>query len=114
MTKEMIRYRNKTDANTWFIQNKEDTIPSWAVDVEDYVPEDHAPDLGHRCDSCCYGKLEEYGYSAYTVEGNNFSCVRNMHPDGAFDRWYGEDNRLKFANKCKGFQQGNPIRISME
>jgi hypothetical protein len=32
----MIRYNNPGDLNTWFVQPKEDKVPVWAVNVEDY------------------------------------------------------------------------------
>lgn len=35
--KPMIRYNHPGDLNTWFVQLKEDRLPVWAVNVEDYV-----------------------------------------------------------------------------
>lgn len=40
--------------------------------------------------------------------------MAGLHPDEKFDRWYGEDERLKFANKCDNFRRGQPLKISVE
>lgn len=110
----MIRYNHPGDTNVWFVQAKEDEVPSWAVNVEDYDPESLVPDKGHRCDQCQYAKLKDYGYSSYTVEGTTFSCMAEKHPNGSFDRWYGEEVKLKYANSCDYFSAGRPIRIGVE
>lgn len=111
--KQMIRYNHSDDLNTWFIQAKDDDVPSWAVNIEDYEPDTMEPDAGHRCDNCRHGKLKQYGYSSWTIEGTTFSCVLERHPDRSFDRWYGEDNRLKYANKCSFYREGSPIKIGV-
>jgi len=110
----LIRYNHPGDKNTWFVQRKEDDVPSRAVNIEDYDPESIEPDAGRRCDQCRHAKLKQYGYSSYTVEGTTFFCVLERHPDRSFDRWYGEDKRLKFANKCDHFREGTPIKIGVD
>lgn len=111
MKDDMIRYNHPGDTNTWFVQRKEDDVPSWAVNMEDFDPESMEPDAGRRCDQCRHAKLKQYGYSSYTVEGTTFSCVLECHPERSFDRWYGEDQRLKYANNCGSFREGTPIKI---
>jgi hypothetical protein len=58
------------------------------------------------CTMCINALLEDNGYSNYTVEGTDFSCKLNLHPDGTFDRFYNDDGRLKFAEKCISFVEG--------
>ena len=110
----MIRYNHPDDLNTWYVQPEDIDVPEWAINIHEHNPEAMEPDAGHRCDKCRHGKLKQYGYSSYTVEGTTFSCVLEQHPDGKFDRWYGEDKRLKYANKCKHYREGEPIKIGVD
>lgn len=66
------------------------------------------------CENCKFGCLFDYGYSNYTTEGTEFFCAKSLHPDGHFDRFYGEDKRLKFAEKCPGFEAGKAIEMDTE
>jgi hypothetical protein len=66
------------------------------------------------CSNCEYAIFHDYGYSNYTVEGTTFYCAINKHPDGAFDRWYGESERLQFAEECDSFTEGDPIELDVE
>ena len=52
---------------------------------------------GRTCEGCKFGCLFDFGYSNYTVEGTEFFCAKSLHPDGHFDRFYGEDKRLEYA-----------------
>lgn len=58
------------------------------------------------CSECVHALFEDYGYSNYTVEGTDFACKIGKHPDGIFDRFYGEDPRLEFAGRCPDFVAG--------
>lgn len=66
------------------------------------------------CSGCVNAFFEDYGYSNYTVEGTTFSCVLGKHPDGSFDRFYGNEPRLAFAAKCNGFVAGEPVELDCE
>ena len=67
-----------------------------------------------RCDRCVYAHLQDYGYSDWTTEGTTFKCMRNKNPHGEFDRWYGEDSRLLYAEQCRKFTPGDPVHLSVE
>jgi hypothetical protein len=58
--------------------------------------------------------LNDYGYSNYTVEGTMFSCVIGKHPDGKFDNFYGEEDKLKYADECIFFREGEPAQFTVE
>ena len=58
--------------------------------------------------------FEDFGYSNYTVEGTSFSCAKRAHPDGTFDRFYGEDARLRHAEKCDAFEEGEAASVDCE
>lgn len=64
--------------------------------------------------TCKYAHLQDTGYSNYTVEGTDFSCMRGAHPDGTFDKYYGEDERLKYAQKCDQYVEGTPIEFDVD
>lgn len=66
------------------------------------------------CEDCKFCILEDTGYSNYTVEGTDFNCAKKLHPDGVFDRFYGEEDKMKFAQKCSEFEKGNKIEIDVE
>jgi hypothetical protein len=64
------------------------------------------------CNKCEYAYFQEHGYSNYTVEGCIFSCLKGVHPDDGFDRWYGEGKRLKI--NCSEFREGTPAEIDVD
>lgn len=66
------------------------------------------------CNQCKYAVFEDNGYSNYTVEGTEFECANGAHPDGRFDRFYGEAARLDFAEKCDGFAEGEPVEMDVD
>lgn len=66
------------------------------------------------CEGCKHGWLLDYGYSNYTVEGTTFACGKLLHPEGSFDRFYGEDWRLSFAEECFGFEPGEAIWVDVD
>lgn len=66
------------------------------------------------CNTCQYAIFHDYGWSNWTVEGTYFSCARSLHPDGTFDRWYSEDERLNYGAKCSGYVKGDPIGMDVE
>jgi hypothetical protein len=70
--------------------------------------------MSKNCQDCKFCVLEDYGYSNYTVEGTLVHCGKNIHPDSPFDRFYGKELRLEFANKCHGFEAGNAIEIDVD
>jgi hypothetical protein len=56
-----------------------------------------------ECKNCL---TVDYGYSNWTVEGTAVHCMSNVHQDTPFDRRYGADNRLGFADTCASFDRG--------
>lgn len=66
------------------------------------------------CENCKFCILKDFGYSNYTVEGTYVICAKDAHPDGTFDRFYGEDKRLQYADKCPHFVDGIPIEVDVE
>lgn len=70
--------------------------------------------MGVKCTDCKHCLLQDHGYSNWTVEGTTVHCLKGKHPDGEFDRWYGEDDRLLYANKCKSFKKGVAQDIDVE
>jgi len=67
-----------------------------------------------KCDECRWALLEDYGYSNYTTEGTYVHCLKNLHPESGWDRFYGEDKRLSFAETCAGFERGEPVQIDVD
>ena len=66
------------------------------------------------CNDCEFAAFMDYGWSNWTVEGTNFLCMKGAHPDGEFDRWYGEDGRLEFAALCEQFAAGQPFYLDVD
>lgn len=66
------------------------------------------------CNECKNALFEDFGYSNYTVEGTEFFCMVRAHPEDGFDRWFGEDERLNFAEQCPSFHEGPPIKMDVE
>lgn len=66
------------------------------------------------CGECKNAIFQDTGYSNYSVDGSDFICSLRKHPDGDFDRWYGTDDRLKFAEQCDSFDHGEPVEMDIE
>lgn len=69
---------------------------------------------GRNCESCKYCYLQDVGYSNYTVEGTEFVCLERVHPEGDFDRFYGENPRLEHAKVCKTYEKGDGLVIDCD
>ena len=67
-----------------------------------------------NCTECRYCYMQDYGYSNYTIEGTEFVCLKRLHPDGDFDRFYGENQKLKHAEKCESFEVGGGLHIDCD
>lgn len=67
-----------------------------------------------KCDECVHALLADFGYSNWTVEGTEFHCMLRIHPDGPFDRFYGKDDRLTFAEQCSRFEVGDPQTLDVD
>lgn len=67
-----------------------------------------------NCRQCRFAVFEDYGYSNYTVEGTEFQCAKRLHPQGSFDRFYGENPKLEFAQECRGFEAGEAIDMDVD
>ena len=67
-----------------------------------------------NCADCQYAVMKDWGYSNWTVEGTSFFCVKQLHPNDGFDRFYGEDVRLQFAEECESFKDGDPIEMDVD
>ena len=59
-----------------------------------------------KCTDCKYSVEDDFGYSNWTVEGTEVSCLLGKNPDFPIDRFYGEDPSLSFAEKCDSFVEG--------
>lgn len=70
--------------------------------------------MERKCTDCKNCLLQDYGYSNWTVEGTSVYCMNGKHPDGEFDKWYGSDKRLLYANECGSFEKGEPQDIDVE
>lgn len=66
------------------------------------------------CQECKWCVQQDHGYSNYTVEGTHIECRKKVHPDGDFDRFYGTDERIKFAEKCTEFSEGGSIEMDVD
>lgn len=66
------------------------------------------------CLDCNHCVTEDHGYSNVTVEGTYVHCSKELHPDGTFDRFYGEEPKLNYADKCEGFEAGECIEVDCE
>lgn len=75
---------------------------------------DREPEPVKSCNDCEFALFNDYGYSNYTVEGTEFFCTLNFHPADGFDRFYGEDKRLDFADQCVMFTPGEPISMDVD
>lgn len=70
--------------------------------------------MQRTCEGCFWAVLEDSGYSNYTVEGTEFSCILDKHPNGTFDRFYGEDKRLEYAASCPSYFPFPPLVIDVD
>ena len=70
--------------------------------------------LQKTCNNCRFSVLEDNGYSNWTVEGTDVSCLLNLNDKLPCDNFYGADPILKFAETCPSFQAGNQIHIDVE
>lgn len=66
------------------------------------------------CEECENALFHDVGYSNYTVEGTDFICMSEAHPDGTFDRFYGEDHRLVWARWCPSFEAGESLFMDVD
>ncbi len=66
------------------------------------------------CNKCKWCVLLDYGYSNYTQEGTYVHCAKKLHPEDGFDRFYGEDDRLKYAEKCAGYEVGSAVDMDVD
>lgn len=66
------------------------------------------------CMDCKFSISEDYGYSNYTVEGTQFFCGKHAHPEAPFDRFYGDNPKLKFAETCTEFEEGQGIDMDCD
>lgn len=78
------------------------------------IPESRMTDQKPSCNRCRYAVFQDYGYSNYTIEGVEFNCAIQLHPDGSFDRWYGVDTRLDYGSECSGYASGEPAHTDVE
>ncbi len=67
-----------------------------------------------RCDKCKFCVLEDYGYSNWTVEGTNVSCVLNLNPKFPADHRWGHSPEAEFAKECSRYTQGDPVEIDVD
>ena len=67
-----------------------------------------------NCENCENCILDDYGYSNYSTEGTYVYCTLKLHPEDGFDRFYGEDEKLKFADKCPSYTEGEAIFMDVD
>lgn len=70
--------------------------------------------MAKSCNECVFALFQDYGYSNYTTEGTTFECLKKQHPEDGFDRFYGHDKRLDFAEQCNVFEGGDPVAVDVE
>lgn len=70
--------------------------------------------MSKNCGGCRFALFEDHGYSNWTVEGTTFHCLKAAHPNDGFDRWYGEDKRLCYAEECGPFEAGEPVEVDVD
>lgn len=78
------------------------------------IPEDRSKNMEKSCDRCKYCLQQDYGWSNWTVEGTNTSCLLGLNPKFPDDRWYGKAESLKFAEKCEKFYAGEPVEVDCD
>lgn len=70
--------------------------------------------IDKTCCDCRFAVNIDFGYSNYTVEGTTFHCAKKAHPDGEFDRFYGEEKKLKYAGECGQFEAGECVDMDVD
>lgn len=70
--------------------------------------------MAKSCADCRFCLFQDEGYSNYTVENTTFHCMKGAHPADGFDRFYGKDKRLDFAETCLAFEAGEAIFLDVE
>lgn len=88
-------------------------FPELSNSYRDPEPE---PEPTRTCEECRWCLEEDYGYSNYTVEGTQVYCLMDLHPSGpeGFDRWFKEDDRIRFATNCVGFTEGQMVEVDCD
>lgn len=66
------------------------------------------------CSECVNAFLQDTGYSNYTVEGTNLTCMMNLNPNGTFDRFYGNCTEDEYAKNCSEYQKGEPFHADVD
>lgn len=67
-----------------------------------------------NCNNCYWGCFQDYGYSDYTVEGSDFLCILNQHPNAPFDACVQFDPKFDFAEECSFYKEGETLHVSVE
>jgi hypothetical protein len=70
--------------------------------------------VSKSCETCHHCVRLDFGYSSYTVEGTEIHCEVKVHPNAPFDRFYGEDKRLAFAEQCARYVEGEPLDMDVD
>lgn len=68
----------------------------------------------NSCNECKWCLLEDYGYSNYTVEGTEASCLLQLNPSLPADHRWGEASQLKYAAECPRFAAGDPVHVDVD
>lgn len=68
--------------------------------------------MSKTCEKCNFCLLNDFGYSNYTTEGTTVVCLKDKQDD--FDRWYGEDSRLNFAETCPSYDEGEAFYMDVD
>jgi hypothetical protein len=66
------------------------------------------------CHSCYYAAHVDQGWSNYTVEGTTFYCLLKKGGADGFDEFYGEDDRMAYAEQCGSFHKSEGFTIDVE
>lgn len=61
---------------------------------------------GKLCTNCEHSVTRAYGYSNYTVDGDEVDCKFSLNPNLPKDSFYEEEPALKFAEQCDSFLEG--------
>ena len=68
--------------------------------------------MSDACRTCAFLLLEDHGYSNYTVEGTDASCLHDANPGLPVDYFYGDAEALKFT--CSRHKTGAQIRLDVD
>jgi len=69
---------------------------------------------GLTCKLCKYSLVEQFGYSNYTVTGEELNCLINKNPFAPIDTFYGETEGEQYANECSSYEEGDGIFFGPE